>query len=277
MMSYAFDRSLPGAMKWRELFDLVIVEARKPDVLLPAPGLVPHDGRGPGLLRPHRGLNGSRAASTSAGTRRWWNPASACPAPRSCTSATTLRRRARQQGNPALADRPDPPRNGIGGFGDGEGAGCRCPAAGAHEPQDRARRPPGPAAAGPAAGTASLRPETLGNPRGPRGIVEKRQRGKPGAGRPGGAAGKGRRRAGEPHLGPPDARQETTRASSHGRWSGTRTSTRRGCPISWRRRLSRTSARLAALCRTIRSSGRTFQSMIPRSLSLPIVSGALPS
>lgn len=30
MMSYAFDRFLPGDMSWRELFELVIVEARKP-------------------------------------------------------------------------------------------------------------------------------------------------------------------------------------------------------------------------------------------------------
>ncbi|MCB9666779.1 MAG: HAD-IG family 5'-nucleotidase [Myxococcales bacterium] len=31
MMRYAFDRFLPGGMTWRDLFDLVIVEARKPD------------------------------------------------------------------------------------------------------------------------------------------------------------------------------------------------------------------------------------------------------
>ena len=30
MMSYAFDRYLPGAMAWRDLFELIIVEARKP-------------------------------------------------------------------------------------------------------------------------------------------------------------------------------------------------------------------------------------------------------
>lgn len=30
IMSYAFDRFLPGSMTWRELFDLVIVDARKP-------------------------------------------------------------------------------------------------------------------------------------------------------------------------------------------------------------------------------------------------------
>ncbi|HEX9693304.1 MAG TPA: HAD-IG family 5'-nucleotidase [Gemmatimonadales bacterium] len=30
MMAYAFDRFLPGAMTWRDLFDLVIVSARKP-------------------------------------------------------------------------------------------------------------------------------------------------------------------------------------------------------------------------------------------------------
>ncbi len=31
MMTYAYDRFLPGGMTWRELFDLVIVAARKPD------------------------------------------------------------------------------------------------------------------------------------------------------------------------------------------------------------------------------------------------------
>src|SRR5262249_44341981 len=30
MMSYAFDRFLPGGMSWRELFDVIIVGARKP-------------------------------------------------------------------------------------------------------------------------------------------------------------------------------------------------------------------------------------------------------
>lgn len=30
MMSYAFDRYLPGKMSWRELFDVIIVESRKP-------------------------------------------------------------------------------------------------------------------------------------------------------------------------------------------------------------------------------------------------------
>jgi 5'-nucleotidase len=34
MMSYAFDRYLPKGMTWRELFDLVIVAARKPDFFL---------------------------------------------------------------------------------------------------------------------------------------------------------------------------------------------------------------------------------------------------
>jgi 5'-nucleotidase len=31
MMSYAYDRFLPGDMTWRDLFDMVIVMARKPD------------------------------------------------------------------------------------------------------------------------------------------------------------------------------------------------------------------------------------------------------
>ena len=34
MMSYAFDRFLPGAMTWRDLFHIVIVEARKPSFFI---------------------------------------------------------------------------------------------------------------------------------------------------------------------------------------------------------------------------------------------------
>ena len=34
MMSYAFDRFLPGGMTWRDLFDIVIVEARKPSFFM---------------------------------------------------------------------------------------------------------------------------------------------------------------------------------------------------------------------------------------------------
>jgi len=55
MMSYAFDRSLPGPMKWRELFDLIIVEARKPGFFSgrQASYLVTDEKQG--LLRPNRG------------------------------------------------------------------------------------------------------------------------------------------------------------------------------------------------------------------------------
>ncbi len=34
MMSYAFERFLPGGMKWRDLFEVVVVEARKPEFFL---------------------------------------------------------------------------------------------------------------------------------------------------------------------------------------------------------------------------------------------------
>lgn len=34
LMSYAFDRFLPGSMTWRDLFDIVIVEARKPSFFM---------------------------------------------------------------------------------------------------------------------------------------------------------------------------------------------------------------------------------------------------
>jgi hypothetical protein len=55
MMSYAFDRSLPGPMNWRELFDLIIVEARKPGFFSgrQASYLVTDEEQG--LLRPHHG------------------------------------------------------------------------------------------------------------------------------------------------------------------------------------------------------------------------------
>jgi len=51
MMTYAFDRFLPGGMTWRQLFDLVIVGARKPDFFTsraPFFQVVTEDG----LLRP---------------------------------------------------------------------------------------------------------------------------------------------------------------------------------------------------------------------------------
>jgi 5'-nucleotidase len=55
MMSYAFDRALPGSMKWRELFDLVIVEARKPLFFSQRQASYRMTDEGQGLLRPHRG------------------------------------------------------------------------------------------------------------------------------------------------------------------------------------------------------------------------------
>jgi len=54
MMSYAYDRFLPEGMTWRELFDLVIVSARKPDFFTeraPFFEVVSDDG----LLRPMTG------------------------------------------------------------------------------------------------------------------------------------------------------------------------------------------------------------------------------
>ncbi len=54
MMSYAFDRFLPGGMAWRDLFDLVIVGARKPDFFTQrAPFFEVVTGEG--LLRPAQG------------------------------------------------------------------------------------------------------------------------------------------------------------------------------------------------------------------------------
>jgi len=55
MMSYAFDRSLPGPMKWRELFDLIIVEARKPGFFSTRQALYKLTDEEQGLLRSHRG------------------------------------------------------------------------------------------------------------------------------------------------------------------------------------------------------------------------------
>jgi HAD superfamily 5'-nucleotidase-like hydrolase len=55
MMTYAFDRHLPGSMTWRDLFDMVIVGARKPSFFShrqPAFAVVDPDR---GLLAPHRG------------------------------------------------------------------------------------------------------------------------------------------------------------------------------------------------------------------------------
>jgi hypothetical protein len=54
MLTYAFDKYLPGDMTWRDLFDISIVAARKPDFFslqLPAFEVVDDDG----LLREHTG------------------------------------------------------------------------------------------------------------------------------------------------------------------------------------------------------------------------------
>ena len=54
MLTYAFDRFLPGSMTWRDLFDISIVGARKPDFFSsrsPAFEVVEDNG----LLREHRG------------------------------------------------------------------------------------------------------------------------------------------------------------------------------------------------------------------------------
>jgi HAD superfamily 5'-nucleotidase-like hydrolase len=55
MMSYAFDRALPGPMKWRELFDLIIVDARKPAFFSGRQASYRVTDEDQGLLRPHRG------------------------------------------------------------------------------------------------------------------------------------------------------------------------------------------------------------------------------
>jgi HAD superfamily 5'-nucleotidase-like hydrolase len=55
MMSYTFDRILPSAMKWRELFDLIIVEARKPGFFSDRQALYRVTDEEQGLLLSHRG------------------------------------------------------------------------------------------------------------------------------------------------------------------------------------------------------------------------------
>ena len=54
MLSYSFDRFLPGCSTWRDLFDIAIIGARKPDFFshpMPAFEVVTEEG----LLREHRG------------------------------------------------------------------------------------------------------------------------------------------------------------------------------------------------------------------------------
>jgi 5'-nucleotidase len=55
MMSYVLDRALPAGMSWRTLFDLVIVEARKPAFFSGRQAAYLVTDEEQGLLRPHRG------------------------------------------------------------------------------------------------------------------------------------------------------------------------------------------------------------------------------
>ncbi len=55
MMSYTFDHSLPSGMNWRELFDLIIVESRKPGFFSDRQALYRVTDEEQGLLRSHRG------------------------------------------------------------------------------------------------------------------------------------------------------------------------------------------------------------------------------
>ena len=55
MLAYAFDRYLPQNMTWRELFDLVIVEARKPAFFSGRQAVYRVVDERRGLLRPNRG------------------------------------------------------------------------------------------------------------------------------------------------------------------------------------------------------------------------------
>jgi 5'-nucleotidase len=55
MLAYAFDRFLPGGLGWRDLFDLVIVEARKPAFFSRQQAVYRVVEEEQGLLRPHRG------------------------------------------------------------------------------------------------------------------------------------------------------------------------------------------------------------------------------
>jgi len=55
MLSYAFDRYLPHGLKWRDLFDLVILEARKPAFFSGRQAVYRLVDEERGLLQPHRG------------------------------------------------------------------------------------------------------------------------------------------------------------------------------------------------------------------------------
>ena len=56
MMSYTLDRFLPSRMTWRDLFDLVIVEARKPSFFSGRHAVYRLMDEERGLLEPHRGM-----------------------------------------------------------------------------------------------------------------------------------------------------------------------------------------------------------------------------
>ncbi len=72
MMTYAFDRFLPDAMTWRDLFDLIIVAARKPDFFdsrLPCFEVVDEQGLlkpNVGKLKPGRIYHGGHAGMVEA-------------------------------------------------------------------------------------------------------------------------------------------------------------------------------------------------------------------
>jgi 5'-nucleotidase len=55
MLAYTFDRFLPGDRTWRDLFDLVILEARKPAFFSARQAVYKMVNEEQGLLRPHRG------------------------------------------------------------------------------------------------------------------------------------------------------------------------------------------------------------------------------
>jgi 5'-nucleotidase len=55
MLAYAFDRFMPPGLKWRDLFDLVIVEARKPDFFSGRQAVYRLADEERGLLAPQRG------------------------------------------------------------------------------------------------------------------------------------------------------------------------------------------------------------------------------
>ena len=106
MMRYAFDRFLPSGMTWRELFDLVIVGARKPEFFTAARRLFEVVDDESGLLRAARRPAASRAAPTSAATRALVERALGLSRRRDpLRGRPHVRRRARDQERAALAHR----------------------------------------------------------------------------------------------------------------------------------------------------------------------------